>query len=526
DLIWLYIGGMGLSLIVQFILSSKAYVHSSKVTFMISKKLRFILGDKLFKVGLGKLQKHDSGYFSSLILQDIRTFENFFSHSVPAILSGFFGVTTLLIFICFIDLRLGFLLILSVLSVLPFLYGANLIVEHFGKKHIESRQKMSSKFLEFYQGMKYIKSFNIIKKKFTMLDSVLKDFKKDSFLLEMIPGPTILLSFIMCELGFLFVIYKALDYYDNTTLTATYFIGFIILSYRVFEPVKLFLVDFLELRYMNNSLERIIEVLQYEEIDKYNPSLKIQNSSIHFKNVSFSYNKKEVLKDLTLSFKENQITALVGYSGEGKTTILNLIGRFWDVDGGEILIGGKEIRKHSLHELYKNISEVFQEVYLFNDSIYNNIKIAKPNAIDEEIFKVCKQARCDEFINRLENGIHTNIAEGGSKLSGGEKQRISIARALLKDSPIVLLDEATASLDPENESAIQQAIYQLTKNKTVIVIAHKLSTIQNADNIYVISNKKVLESGKHSDLMKINGKYKEMWDYQNSSKGWSIKNNF
>ncbi|WP_419776989.1 ABC transporter ATP-binding protein [Malaciobacter marinus] len=516
------VGLLTFFLLLQLFISKITYKRGSKLTYSISKELRMRLGTHIYELPLGILNKKHSSYYSSCLLQDIRIFENFFSHSIPSTITGIFSVFFILLFLAFLDYRLAFVLTLGILCIVPFIYFANLIVVYFGKKHIEAKEEMSKQFLEYCEGMKYLKSFNYIDKKYKLLEKVLYDFKLKSFKLEMFPGPLILLSFIFCELGFLFMVFYALNYFNDNSLNLTFLVAFLIIGYRLFEPIKVFLVDFLELKYMNNAIIRVKEILELKTIKRIPSFKKLKNSEIKFENVSFSYDNKELLKEINLTFPSNDISVLVGLSGEGKTTILSLIARFWEVKSGEIKLAGVNIKDIPIEELYLNISQVFQDVYLFDDTIYNNIQIAKINASKNQIIEACKKANCLEFIEKLENGFDTKVGEGGTKLSGGEKQRISIARAFLKDAPILLLDEPTSSLDSINEYFVQESIYKLTKNKTVIMIAHKLKMLKGIKNIYVINDKKIAQKGSFELLSKSDGLFKDMLAYQEKSLTWQV----
>lgn len=301
-------------------------------------------------------------------------------------------------------------------------------------------------------------------------------------------------------------------------------VAFLILGYRFYEPMKIILIEYPILSYMNVSLKRMIDVLEAKE-QSSGQDLSVDSYDISFEEVHFAYiDEEKVLDGISFEAKAGTLTALVGPSGSGKTTITALIARFWDVDQGAIRIGGVDLRDMSPQNVYGLISEVFQDVYLFDDTIYENIKIGKPEASEVEIMQAAEKAQLFEFINALPEGLHTKVGEGGNKLSGGQKQRISIARALLKDAPIVLLDEATASLDPENEIYIQRAIQELVQDKTVIVIAHKLASIRQADQILVLNHGKIAESGKHDDLMKQEGLYARFWETQQKTSGWKVQN--
>ncbi len=293
-----------------------------------------------------------------------------------------------------------------------------------------------------------------------------------------------------------------------------YGIGFIVFSFNIFLPISMLGLSSEMLSVAGAGIDRFNELMKEPELKNNEDSaIRPEKMNISYKNVSFSYDDNEVLHSINLEIKENTFTALVGKSGSGKTTLLNLLARFWDVQRGEILIDGINIKDISSQNLLSDISMVFQSVYLFNDTVYNNIAFGNPMAKQEDVVKAAKKARCHEFIMNLENGYDTILGEAGSTLSGGEKQRISIARAILKDARIILLDEATVGIDPENEKFIQEAIDELVKDKTLIVIAHRLSTIKSADNIVYLENGKIIEQGTHNELIEKGGKYKAQYDF-------------
>lgn len=319
------------------------------------------------------------------------------------------------------------------------------------------------------------------------------------------------------------VIYLATIAVINNNLPLAYGITLIVFSFEMFKPISVLSGLTAELRVVEAALDRYDKAFSNDELNDLGTINKLDSFDIEFKNVSFSYDHELVLDNISFHADEKSMTALVGKSGCGKTTITNLIARFWDIDEGEILLGGVNIKEMPFNYLMQNISVVFQDVYLFNDTIFNNIAFGKQNATREEVIEACKKARCYDFINSLENGLDTMIIEGGSSLSGGEKQRISIARAILKDAPVILLDEATASVDPDNEKYIQEAINELIANKTLIVIAHKLSTIKKAKNIIVLANKKIVNSGTHQELINQRGLYQELWNKHCKSESWRIE---
>ena len=287
-----------------------------------------------------------------------------------------------------------------------------------------------------------------------------------------------------------------------------------VFAFELAAPM-LALINITAFRVADASLDRYDRIRQTELMDNSGKTVKLNNFDIDFKKVTFGYNESAVIKDMSFHIPQHSMTALVGKSGCGKSTIVNLIARFWDTDSGTVSIGGTDIKAMTTESLLENISVVFQNVYLFNDTIFNNVAFGKKGATKEEVIEACKKARCHEFISALENSYDTVIGEGGSTLSGGEKQRISIARAILKDAPIVLLDEATASIDPDNEAYIQQAINEMVKGKTLVVIAHKLSAIMEADQILMIEDGQITARGTHSQLLHSSSAYHELWKKQN-----------
>ena len=297
-----------------------------------------------------------------------------------------------------------------------------------------------------------------------------------------------------------------------------------IAGFIIFEGIKAAGSSMAILRIAENSIDSLKYLEQIPEIKEGQETSPIRHPNIEFKDVSFAYDEKTILDHISCEMKKNTITAIVGPSGSGKTTFCNLIARFWDVNTGEILIGGKNIKEYTLPHLMSHIAMVFQSVYLFEDTIENNIKFGVPNATREEVIDAAKKAMCHDFIEALPNGYDTLIGEGGATLSGGEKQRISVARAMLKDAPIVIFDEATANIDPENEDKLKAAIEELTKNKTIIMIAHRLSTIRNADQILVLNNGKIEQRGNHEELMKQGGLYKTLINMKNKATVWKIAN--
>ncbi|WP_300691613.1 ABC transporter ATP-binding protein [Chryseobacterium sp.] len=520
--IWSVVALMAVMLLIQFFVASRSMVRSNLLVYDLSTKLRIKLGNHIQKFSLGFFKQKDPGEIASIVLQDVANFEGIFGHSIGNLASAAFGTVLLSVFLFVYDWRLALCLLLALPLIYPFLRIANYLVSRLGKKQIAARNTVGAKFLEYVQGIRHLKSYGLTGKRHKGLEDSFDDLRRKSIRMEAIPGPFIVTAAIVFEIGFIGMTALGLYLLLQQSITVPVLITFLIMGYNLYNPLKVVMVDYLMLRYMNESLARIIGVLEEPTMETPKDELP-ENYEIGFKNVNFGYQDRMTLKDINFTVPENSMLALVGHSGSGKTTIASLIARFWDVNEGSITLGGIDIRNINQDKFYKLISEVFQEVYLFDDTIYNNIKIGNPDASEKEVYDAVEQSQCMEFIRELPDGIHTKVGEGGCKLSGGQKQRISIARALLKDAPVVLLDEATASLDPENEIYIQRAIHELVQSKTVVVIAHKLSTIQNASQILVLNEGEIAEKGNHEELLEKNGIYRTMWDIQKQSNGWKVK---
>jgi ATP-binding cassette subfamily B protein len=442
------------------------------------------------------------------------------SHLVPQIAGAAAMPVLLLTVLAVQNWRLALISALVIPLAVPFSFLSRWIITYFGRKQQKARIAATSRMLEYLQGMRLIKAFNLTGTKFERLEKTFRSLKSYSIKLESGAGPTILLSGFVLHAGLTLIILFGLTFLFAGTITIPVYIMFLILGTRVYEPLMHALVFVGELNYYQISVQRLENLRQTSALTGTNPDLRPQCFDISFDNVRFRYHDTEVLKGINLTIPERSLVALVGPSGSGKTTVTRLIARFWDVSGGTVRLGGHDIRDLNPDIVLANLSMVFQDVYLFNDTIINNIRIGNQEASREAVVEAARKARCHQFIDRLPNGYETMVGEGGSTLSGGEKQRISIARAILKDTPIVLLDEATASLDPENELYIQEAIDDLVEEKTVVVIAHRLNTVVRADKVVVLDDGRIVEQGSHDSLMRAGGLYRRMWEEQQVVRKW------
>ena len=508
-------------MVIQYLASGLAYSKTFTAAYEASANGRISLAEHLRKLSLGFLGSRDPGDLTTMMLNDYATVETTISHHVPQLVSAAVFPVLAFISLAFINWQMA----LAMFAPLPFslliVWLSNGLQLRLSKNHVKAKVDSASRLQEYLLGMREIKAHNLTGERFERLKNAFFNLMKESIRIEGIIGPIMMVAIAIMRAGLTLMIFIGTYLLIDGKLTLPIFLLFLILGTRVFEPMTMVLTNYAEIRYSVLSAERIMEIRHEKPLSGIkNPP---PGNSIVFENVTFAYENTDVLKNVSFSILPKSITALVGPSGSGKSTITRLIARFWDVQGGKILLDGRNIKEMDPEKLLSRVSMVFQDVYLFKDTIRNNIRVGKINASQKEIEWAAKQACCHDFIIKLPLGYDTPVGEGGCTLSGGEKQRISIARALLKNAPIVLLDEATASLDPENETQVQQAINTLVANKTVVMIAHRLKTVRGADKIIVLDDGRIAEEGCHEELITKQGLYCHLWDLQQKSAGWSMK---
>jgi ATP-binding cassette subfamily B protein len=513
---------LAISLALLFLVSRVSYVKSFRTTYEFSAEGRLQIGNHTRRLSMGFFNSKDPGKIGNYLINDFASIEQITSHFVPQIIGAITLPIVLLAFLAIVNWKLA--LIAAIAIPVAFLLSklTKLIIRSLGKKQKEASIEAQSRMLEYVNGIREIKAHNLVGTRFNRLKKSFKELKSAAIKLEAGIGPSLILTSFMLNIGLTLIVIFGLVFLFAAEITIPIYIMFLIIGPRIYEPLSTAMIFLAEMRYHEISLERIEELRNTPTITGTDPGLKPENFNIEFQDVTFRYHNTDVLNSISVKIPEHSLTALVGPSGSGKTTMTRLIARFWDTEKGEIILGGNSINQYDPDDLLRYISIVFQDVYLFDDTVLNNIRIGNKDTSMEEVVEAAERAQIHEFIESLPEKYETMIGEGGSRLSGGEKQRISIARALLKDSPIVLLDEATASLDPENEYHIQKAIDDLIKDKTVIIIAHRLNTVVNADNIIVLNEGKVVEQGTHASLMEINGLYRSMWEEQQKVRQWKF----
>lgn len=517
--LWIIVGSIALN----FLLSYARAVLQESIGTEVAAGQRIHLGDVLKRVPLGYFSQNSVGDILAGVTTELSVLELQGMKMVDAVINGyakFIAIVLCLIF--FSPVAAAISVIGVVLSALA-LHGISRHSEKTATTAHEAVENMSGAAIEYIRGLSIVKSFGqegASTQSFRSANKALKDIRIG---IEKGFTPFNCLHLFALKLASMGIVFICAWQAAQGQMSMAFFLMFILFSFVMFGSVENINDAAHLLGVIDSAMDKLEALENAEYIDQDGTDLKPTSYDIEFKDVSFGYDDRMVLHDLNFTIPQNATTAIVGPSGGGKTTLCNLIARFYDVNSGTITLGGTDIRAFTCDSLLRNISMVFQNVYLFRDTIKNNIKFGRPDAADEQIIAAAKAARCHDFIMALPDGYDTVIGEGGSSLSGGEKQRISIARAMLKDAPIVILDEATASIDPENEHLIQEAISALTHGKTIVTIAHRLATIENADQILVIDGGTVAQRGTHKELLEQEGTYKTFIKIREQAEGWRIK---
>lgn len=520
--IWLLLGAMILTVLGRYLFSYLRATTQESVGYEATADERIQLGDILKRVSLGFFSKNNMGELSAAATTDLSFMEMFAMNMVNTVVNGYITVIVLILFLVFYSPLAGGIALIGVLLSALFLH----LLEKRSRKNAPVHQKaqddMVESTIEYLRGMQVVKAFKQEGVSIAGIKKAYNDSKKINIKIEVEYMPFNCLHLFSLKAASIAIVAVAAFHTFNGNMDLPIMLMLDMFSFMIFGSVEAMNNAAHVLEVIDATLDKLERIEHAKIIDKDGKDITLKNTDIEFQNVTFSYDKTPVLNDVSFLIPQGSTTAIVGPSGSGKTTICNLIARFYDVDNGEIIIGGENIRQMTCDSLLRNISMVFQKVYLFHDTIENNIRFGNPDATQEEIIDSAKKARCHDFIMTLPNGYQTVIGEGGSTLSGGEKQRISIARAILKNANIVILDEATASIDPENEHLIQQAISELTIGKMVIVIAHRLATIEHADQILVVDNGQIVQKGIHRQLVRQEGLYKKFINIREQAEGWNI----
>ncbi|KAA1195796.1 ABC transporter ATP-binding protein [Photorhabdus heterorhabditis] len=521
------VGGCAALMLVRVLLARTLYFNIALIGFDAGRTLRKNLGEHLRRMPMGFFQRTDMNSVNNTLLKDIDMIEHIFTHLYAPIIATasvlcFFSIGLLLK-----DWRMA----LAMLSTLPLAVCAYLLMRQYARRWQSWMQqllfKLNDALMEYIDGLKVLKSYRMLGQAFGRLNNVLTTTYQQSLTAEK-AGVWPIYSFnLLVECGFIVLLIALTWGWLGHTLSLAEVLVFLIAAVRFFRPLLNMSMFLAELNYFSLATERVKKVFELPELSQGNTRPQLNNMTLELDNVYFAYpDKPEIFRGINLTIEANKVTALVGASGSGKSTLAALIARFWQLSAGSIWVGSGnqkvDIASMEVEYWQQYISVVFQSNYMLNDTIGNNLRIACPDANDEELLRVCCLARLDSLLNKLPDGLNTKIGADGIHLSGGELQRLSIARVLLKNAPLVILDEATASLDPENERDIQLAMQSLITNKTVLVIAHKLSSIEYADKIVVMNNGEIAEQGQHQQLLANRGIYHDLWTLQQSAQNWRL----
>lgn len=483
---------------------------------------RIEIGEHLRYLPMGYFNETSLGHITSVTTNTMEQTGDIATRAIMMVLQG--GITTVVValFMFVFDWRIGLIALLGICVFLLVNQWTNRSVAKVADEKLSSDRDMVGVILEYIQGIAEIRNYNIIAQNQSGVQKAIERKKKADIRAELAAIPAVgVQNFIVKFIGVV-IAGASILFYLNGSLQLVYTIVMLLCSFIVFESLDLAGTYTALLKIIGKGVDLANEILNIEQMDIEGEEIIPENRDIHIEHIGFAYENRRIIDDVTLDIKENTTTAIVGPSGGGKTTITSLIARFWDVQEGKVTLGGRNVKDYSFDSLMENFSFVFQRVYLFEDTIANNIRFGRPEASMDEVIEAAKKAACHDFISALPEGYDTVVGEGGATLSGGEKQRIAIARAIMKDAPIIILDEATANVDPENEKELTEAIENLTKKKTIIMIAHRLKTVRNADQIIVIDKGKIVQRGKHDELMQEDGIYRNFITGRKQAVGWKI----
>lgn len=517
-------GLIALCVLFRFFFDYLRAKNQEVISYELVAKNRLEIGSILKRVSLGYFDSHCTGEILSAATTGLSALEKMGIRMVDTFVGGYINAALLIIFLAFFSLPAALIALAGTLLSAVFL---NRISKNSRKNTsvlAKANEDLAGAAVEYVRGLQIVKSFGQEGASVASMKAACADSRYINCKTELNFTPDNCMHLFVLRAASVGIVLLAAFLGLTGQMEFAFMLAFIMFSFILFVGVEPISDSAHVMSVIANAFDKLDSIRESGFIDEDGKDIQLSNYDIEFRNVDFGYDSRKVLDNVSLKIPENTACAVVGPSGSGKTTLCNLIARFYDINGGIISIGGHDVKEFTCDSLLKNISMVFQNVYLFNDTVRNNIKFGKPDASDEDVYAAAKAACCHDFIMSLPDGYDTVVGEGGSSLSGGEKQRISIARAILKNAPIIILDEATASVDPENEHEIQKAISALTKGKTVITIAHRLATIEHADRIFVVNEGQVVQQGTHAELVKEEGIYKRFIDIRMKAEGWSIDN--
>lgn len=521
--IWISLGIMLISIVGRILFINLSANARTLGSFAFGSEKRMEIGERLKSAPMGFFNKNRLGDITAAVTTTLGDLEQQSVTIMENVAGGFIHAVVIGVWLLIYEWRIG-LISLAGIVVALFVYS---FIGKVGKKHAPRRQAaqagLVTAILEYVQGMGVVKAFGLAERSGKAVDSAIEESREANIVLEKAFSTMTAFYQTVFKFARASILVFAPYLLIGGTITPEKCLLLLVSSFMIYAAVEVAGSMSSVARAVEASLDRLDFIMDIPSMDENGTDCTPDNFDIEVKDVSFGYEEKEILHHINLTVPQGTSCAIVGPSGSGKTTLVSLIARFWDVNGGQILLGGRDVREYTIDSLLRNFAIVFQNVYLFEDTIENNIRFGKPYACEEEIILAAKKACCHDFIMALPEGYQTKIGEGGCSLSGGEKQRISIARAILKDAPIIILDEATSSVDPENEQELQKAIVELTRDKTILIIAHRLSTVRMANQIVVLEDGNIVQHGAHKELMETEGLYKRFVGMRSRAIGWTLK---
>lgn len=511
-----------ISLAITIAINMKTTMLQTKAGYRACAYKRIEIAEHLRYLPMGWFSEGGLGEIASVTTNTLESMANVATRVVMVTTKGYLTAGCIALMMLFYDIRMGLITIVGMMIFLGVNALGQRAQQNVSKRKLDADQNMVARVLEFVQGIAEVKNYNLTTTKNGQVEDAIRMSAKASFGMEI---PAIIFSFlqfIVNKFSGVAISLAAVSFYFAGSLPLTDTMIMLICSFLIFEQLDGAGAMSVIMRAISHGMDKVNAIMEVEAMDIEGKEIKPENLDLSLEHVDFSYEAKQILSDVTMTVPAKSTVAIVGPSGSGKTTLCNLMGRFWDVQKGSVKLGGVDVREYSFDSLMENFSYVFQKTYLFSDTIANNIRFGRPDADMEEVIAAAKKARCHDFISALPDGYDTMIGEGGATISGGEKQRITIARAIMKNAPIIILDEATANVDPENEKELVEAIEELTKDKTVIMIAHRLKTVRNADCIYVLDQGKIVQKGSHEELIQQDGIYRHFVVERRQAAGWKV----